>query len=348
MSVEASVGAVPPTSRGPLFVVINRGSGANDGDALSDLLQQVFTQAERPFHFLPVSDPGSLRLRAQEGVERAQAEQGVIVAVGGDGTINTVAHAALGAGVPFGVIPVGTFNYFGRTHGLSEDIFQAAWDVVEGQIKLVQVGQVNERIFLVNASLGLYPQLLEDREQAKQQFGRHRLVAFLSAFQTLLRQHRVLRLWLQRNDGPEQEQAPLATPTLFVGNNALQLQQIGVEEAECVHHGQLAAVALHAVTPLSLLGLALRGSVGRLGDAERVISFPFRSLDVYACAPSRRDHRHTRREPRIKVAVDGEVSWMRLPLRFAVCAQRLPLLVPCARASAGHGDEDAAVIAAAG
>ena len=48
----------------------------------------------------------------------------------------------------------------------------------------MQVGLVNDRVFLVNASLGLYAKLLEDREAFKAQYGRHRWVAFWSGLLT--------------------------------------------------------------------------------------------------------------------------------------------------------------------
>ena len=49
----------------------------------------------------------------------------------------------------------------------------------------VQVARINDRVFLVNASLGLYPELLEDREAYKARFGRSRWVAFVAACATL-------------------------------------------------------------------------------------------------------------------------------------------------------------------
>ena len=58
----------------------------------------------------------------------------------------------------------------------------------------VQVGLVNDRVFLVNASLGLYPQLLEDREAWKKRLGRSRLVATGAGLISLLRGYRSLRL----------------------------------------------------------------------------------------------------------------------------------------------------------
>jgi predicted polyphosphate/ATP-dependent NAD kinase len=55
----------------------------------------------------------------------AARDGAILVAAGGDGTLNTVAHAAVEHGCVFGVLPQGTFNYFGRTHGIPEDLADA-------------------------------------------------------------------------------------------------------------------------------------------------------------------------------------------------------------------------------
>lgn len=321
---STGVQSVAKTHPGPVCVVLNPGSGAQDADAARLRIEAVLRAGGRDCTFVAVPDPRQIQRVARACVERAVAQRGIVVAAGGDGTINAVAHAVLGADCPFGVLPMGTFNYFGRTHRIPEDIEGAAQVVLQGLARPVQVGEVNDRIFLVNASLGLYPELLEERETAKRQFGRSRLVAFASAFYTLLRNHRVLRLYLRCDD----ELANIATPTLFVGNNRLQLEQLGIAEAGCVDQGRLAAIALRPVSPMGMLGLALRGTLGRLGEADNVRSFPFREL-MLSVAEGRR------RPPRIKVATDGEVMWMRLPLRFRVAERTLLLLCPPVEADEG-------------
>jgi diacylglycerol kinase family enzyme len=55
------------------------------------------------------------------------------------------------------VLPQGTFNYFSRTHGIPLDTTDATRALLAGMIRPVQVGLLNDRVFLVNASLGLYP-----------------------------------------------------------------------------------------------------------------------------------------------------------------------------------------------
>ena len=115
----------------------------------------------------------------------------------------------------------------------------------------------------------------------------------------------------------------LRTPTLFVGNNALQLQQLGLPDAEAVDTGCLAAIALRPVGILKMLGLLWRGAFARLGEANELIQVTTRQLTV---RPSRR--LGTVGSGRIKVATDGEVTWMRLPLTFRVAPQTLDLLRP--------------------
>jgi diacylglycerol kinase family enzyme len=180
-------------------------------------------------------------------------------------------------------------------------------------VRPVQVGLINDRVFLINASLGLYPQLLEERETYKQQFGRSRFVALCAGVITLLRQHRQWVMCLEHAG----QSCVLRTPTLVVGNNALQLEQLGISQAHAVQHGQLVAITVRPIRTLELLGLLGRGALGQLGDDTNIVSFAFDRLTV---RPYRRR--------RIKVAMDGEVIWLHTPLVFQVAPQPLPLLVP--------------------
>jgi diacylglycerol kinase family enzyme len=252
---------------------------------------------------------------------RAARDGAILVAAGGDGTLNTVAHAAVAHGCVFGVLPQGTFNYFGRTHGIPEDLAEAVRALLHARVRPVQIGLLNERIFLVNASVGMYPHLLEEREHDKRQYGRSRVVALLSAIKTALRGYRSLRITLEL-DGQTRR---LRTPTVFVGNNRLQMERVGMHALDhALEEGRLVAIAPRPVGRLRMLGLLVRGALGRLGEAEDVQAFAFRSMTVRAPLLS------TRRK--LKTATDGEVCRMRLPLRFEALEGRLLLLVPPAEA----------------
>lgn len=312
-----SMTAAPSPSPSPtLHIVINAGSGHRNADATQAVIAAVLDDAGRAFRVHRADDPAHLADVAQAAVGAARADGGVVVAAGGDGTINTVAQAVLGSGRPFGVLPQGTFNYFSRAHDIPADTAAAVRVLLTGAAQPVQVGLVNERVFLVNASLGMYPRLLEDREAYKRQFGRSRLVAFTAGLVTLLRAHRKLRLHFEYADLSQR----VRTPTLFVGNNRLQMESIGA--AGAFEQGRLAAITLRPVGLFGMLGLLLHGAMSRLADAENVDSFGFDSLAV---RPSR-----LRRRKAMKVATDGEVAWLEPPLVFTVSPQPLWLIKPAA------------------
>ncbi len=252
---------------------------------------------------------------ATEAVAKAHRNDGIVVAAGGDGTLNAVAQVALGSDCRFGVIPQGTFNYFGRTHGISSDAAEAARSLLSARVEPVQVGLVNGKVFLVNASLGLYPQSLEDREEQKQRHGRHRLVAAWAGLVTIFRDYQPMLIKLH-HEGRTHE---LRTLTLFVGNNRLQLEQMGIDESDVVEDGRLAAIVLAPVPTATLLGLVARGAMGKLGQAPGVRHFAFTSITV---RPS------SRAVGRIKIATDGEIKWMHTPIEFSVAPKPLLLLKP--------------------
>lgn len=305
---------LPPDA--PLYIVLNAGSGAAETEERRAAIEEVLTAAGRRFHLHLVHDGGKLDEAAIAHAGQACANGGILVAAGGDGTINAVARQAVAHGCPFGALPQGTFNYFGRTHGIPEDLAEAVHALLGATIQPVQIGSVNGRIFLVNASIGLYPKLLEEREQDKRQYGRSRVVAMLSALKTVLMPHRRLRLTLETED----RTLRLRTPTLFVGNNRLQMEQVGLsDQTPDVAEGELAAVAPKTVGRFGLLSLLLRGALGRLGDTGDVVAFDFRRMTVRTPFYRRK---------RVKAAVDGEVLMLTTPLHFEALDGRLRLLMP--------------------
>ena len=298
----------------PLFIVINAGSGKHEDEDVRTVIETTLTHAGRAYSVHEVSDPAALGDVAREAVARARSQQGIVVAAGGDGTINTVAEATLGSGCPFGVVPLGTFNYFSRAHGIPSDVRTACQMLLGGRAFEVQVGLVNDRVFLVNGSIGLYPELLEEREQAKQQLGRSRWVAFGAALGTLLRPHRILYIEVQTKESRE----VIVTPVLFVGNNRLQLTRVGIPESDRVERHRLVAVVLRPVGVLGMLALLVRALLGRLGEEERVRSFAFERMTVRSRFGKRK----------FKVATDGEVDFLASPLTFRIAPHPLLLLRP--------------------
>ena len=301
-----------------LQFVVNGQAGHGDAEATREVIEAGLREAGRNGAVV-FAAPGELARVAFDAATRARADGSAVVAVGGDGTINTVAQAAHAAGCTMGVIPRGTFNYFAREHGAPLETAEALRWLLDARPEPVQISAINDQVFLVNASLGLYPDLLQDRESWKARFGRSRLVAFGAGTATLLRAQRRLKLSIEW-EGQVHE---VRTLTLFVGNNRLQLEQLGLGASDghsegAATDGHVTAVILKPIGTLAMLGLMLRGALGQLGEASGIERFVCQSLVI---KPSRWTGRR-----KLKVAFDGEVGWMGSPLTIRVLPQPLWLL----------------------
>ncbi|MCW5628052.1 MAG: diacylglycerol kinase [Rhodoferax sp.] len=317
---------LPPPDAAPLRFVINAAAGHGEARSQAALIETMLREHRRPGELL-ICTPADLGQTARRAAGESAASGGAVVAIGGDGTINAVAGAAHAAGCPLGIVPRGTFNYFARAHGIADDPLQALRALLHARPKPVQVAAVNGQLFLVNASLGLYPDLLQDREAYKARFGRNRWVAFGAGVVTLLRAQRRLRLQLDTGDG----RRTVRTLTLFVGNNPLQLAQLGLPSdlqppaaaadapADPQQHGRLTAIMLRPVGTLEMIGLMAHGALGTLGEAPSVQHFRCTRMTVHL-SPYPLGRR------RVKVALDGEVTRMSGPLEFRVLETPLQLL----------------------
>jgi len=282
----------------PITVIMNAASGSAYKLTERSAIENVLRQSGRDVQVWTARQSRELPALAQLA---AESRGGILAGAGGDGTLNTVASVAREHDLPFGLIPLGTFNYFARQLGIPLDPVAAASNLVDGAIRSVAIGDVNGYLFLNNASIGLYRRLLERREIDKRRFGRSRVVALLSGIAFLLREHRSYQLVLSI----DKREIKLSTLTVFFGRNALQMEQLGLDEALCVARGELAVLALRDVGRAELLRLALHGALARLETAENL---------QQGCASEVRVERLDGESRRLRVAIDGESVLCRLPL----------------------------------
>ena len=161
-----------------LLPVIPRQTGARDchprsnsaASELRRLLADAGLDAE-----LTLADGGDAIIAAARRAVEGGAQ--LVAAGGGDGTINAVASVVAGSGVRFGVLPLGTLNHFAKDLGIPLTLPEAVRNLATGRPVAVDVGEVNGRIFLNNSSLGLYPDIVHDREKQQRRLGRGKWLA---------------------------------------------------------------------------------------------------------------------------------------------------------------------------
>lgn len=104
---------------------------------------------------------------------RAVAEGSeLVVAAGGDGTVRACAAALIDSDVALGVLPLGTGNLLARNLGIPLDPASAVDALVDGRLRVIDVGVANDEPFVVMAGLGLDARMIEASvPEAKARFG---------------------------------------------------------------------------------------------------------------------------------------------------------------------------------
>ncbi|MEO7009675.1 MAG: diacylglycerol kinase family protein, partial [Caldimonas sp.] len=152
-----------------ICVIVNAGSGAGHDPSLVERLRALFERAGAHAEIALARGGAELATCIETAIAQHPA---VIVAGGGDGTISSVGAALVDSAIALGVLPLGTLNHFARDAGVSLDLERAVDAIVNGRPTPVDVGEVNGRIFLNNSSLGLYPDIVRDRERQQKRLGR--------------------------------------------------------------------------------------------------------------------------------------------------------------------------------
>lgn len=249
-----------------------------------------------------------------EAAARRAIDEGfeVVVPVGGDGTIMTVAGVAADTESALGILPMGTFNFFARGLGIPDDPSEAAKILLTGHPRAFSIGEVNGRVFLNNASLGVYPKILRARETVYRRFGRRRIAAYWSVAKTFARFQRPLSLTLDTGS----ETARIRTPLLFVARSAFQLEEYELAGADCVENGRFAVFAAPDGNRRDLFLQAWRLIRRNMQPGE---DFVLRCETEFTVDAARR---------KVLVACDGEKFLMRYPLSFRMRSDALKVITP--------------------
>jgi len=194
-------------------VLLNRGGGAVARDPeiagkVAEALKGAGVDAA-----VELVEGGDCAVRCRAIAERGDA---LLIVGGGDGTIGSAAAALVGTETKLGILPLGTLNHFARDLGLPTDLGEASKVIAAGEDRRVDVAEMNERIFINNSAIGLYPLMVVDRDLQRARLGRgKRLAMIVASLRTLIRfNHHRLTLTVN-----EERTGRVDTPLLFVGNN---------------------------------------------------------------------------------------------------------------------------------
>jgi diacylglycerol kinase family enzyme len=289
----------------PVIVNRNGGTAAKLGDKLEQQLADAFAVAGASAQILAL-DGGEMGAAIGKA-----AKGGRVVVAGGDGTAACAAQQLAGSDTELGLLPLGTLNHFARDLGLPADLGEAARIAANCSPQAIDVAEVNGHVFVNNASIGLYPQMVRGREALQHRKGWPKWLSMLpAAFAALERlPHHRLRIDLGQGE------RSIVTPLLFVGNNVYSLEAGSIGARSSLSDGRLSVYAIAHRSRLSLLWFALRALVGR---AHREMDF----VTLGECEALK-----VASPGSIEIALDGEVQRIESPLEFRIRPGALKVIV---------------------
>ena len=301
-----------------LPMIINAAAGGGSDDELVSKLSAAFSAVGVEARIFRARD----RAQLDETVGRVLKEAPpVVVAGGGDGTLNAVASALAGTDTALGVMPIGTLNHFAKDMGIPLDVESAAHTIAGGHAVRIDVGEVNGRIFLNNSSIGLYPDMVRRRTKQQERLGRGKWSAMFWATLTVMRRSPFLHVRLIRDGVPYVSR----TPFIFIGNNRYQMEGFSIGSRERLDGAELSLYMTNRRGRWGLLSLALRALFGRLRQAREFTADTAQNITIES------------RHKRLLVAADGEIDRMELPLDYKIRPGALRVIVPAPEASGPEG-----------
>ena len=295
-------------------VVVNGGAGSvdeADDESEEAAIAEAFEAAGATAHVVVIA-PEDL----QGTVERLWAgddRPDAVVIAGGDGTIGSAAGAAAEHDVVVAFLPLGTFNHFAKDLAMPMDLGEAAAAIVSGEVRSVDIAEVNGRTFVNNAVLGVYPTMVSIRERITDQRGWGKVRAVPVAAWQAMRTFPLHRLDLSGDGFGRQH---VRTPLVFVGNGIYDNATGGVHRRADLTGGCLGVSVAHVVSRFGLVRMILRTLTA--GSAKA------RELDVTETA----DLTVRSRGRHLRVGLDGEVARLETPLRFCSRPGALRVLAP--------------------
>ncbi len=299
----------------PIIVIVNATAGTGLPADWAKQLQDEFSQSGLQAQVKVVQSGSDI-----EPTVRAAVQQGaqVVVAGGGDGTVSAVAAVLVGSGVTLGVLPMGTLNHFAKDLGIPLEQAEAIAVIAGNRQVDVDAGEVNGRIFVNNSSLGIYPDIVREREKRQHRLGHGKWRALLAASIGAARRYPVMKVHVEV-DG---KTLVRSTPFVFIGNNEYTMEGFEIGARAALDKGTLSLYLTQRMGRFGLLQLAVRALFKRLQQARDFDMLTAREFVV------RTGHK------RLRVATDGEVNLMDTPLQYRVRPGALRVIVPAQRDSA--------------
>ena len=297
----------PSAARRKVMAIINPISGTRSKEKLEELLQQTFRRVQADLTILHTTGPDDARTM---GRQAAEAGYDLVVAVGGDGTVNEVASALCRTRTALGIIPCGSGNGLARTLQIPQNFEKSLEILTEGVVENCDYGMVNGIPFFCTFGLGFDAAVADSFSHCGR---RGRLTYIRKAIEEYLRYRPASYALFINGEVAVKEAFLIAVCNVSqYGNN------VYIAPGASVNDGLLDITVVRAGSPVDTAMAGLGMLAGSFGPNRTIESFRVREAVI------------TRLEPGI-VQLDGEPRRMADKLEISCRAGELKVMVPKVR-----------------
>jgi YegS/Rv2252/BmrU family lipid kinase len=262
-----------------------------------------------PFESFPTERAGHAVELAHDAV---RAGRQLVIAAGGDGTVEEVAQALVGTETALGIMPLGSVMNMARALCIPRDLDEAAQVIAAGNVLAIDAGKVHDRYFLEVAGVGLDAGLFAYFNRLDK--GK-RVAGALRGLVRFLRRLGAPRLQIELDDGVAVRRLQIHAAQVTVANGPYVGAAYAIAPDAQIDDGLLDVVLFRGLgVPRMLLHLAMIAGGRRLAPPPQASEFRVRRIDV---RPARRP---------LPVHADGEAIGA-TPVRIEVVPAALRMLV---------------------
>lgn len=290
-----------------IVVIVNEGAGRGGDGGRTNSIRDAFASHGKSIEIIEAKGD-QLTKAASDAVARGAL---VVVAAGGDGTINAVAEAMVGKETPMGILPMGTLNHFAKDAKIPLDLAGAVQLILSGTVHCVDTASVNDHLFINNSSIGWYPLMLRDRDRQRSMLKRSKWWAMIKASAAIFRRFPTFAVRMTI-DGVTKR---YRTPSVFVGNNIYDLELFTLGTRTALDRGVLSVYSVRTLTRWRTITLLFGMLFASLEDDELFDTTHVEELWL-----------ETKRTW-IDVSLDGEVVRLRGPLHYKIMKHSLNVMM---------------------
>ncbi len=295
-----------------VHAVFNRDGGTfrtMDMDEFSKAAKDMFEKYGHSFESEVVA--GKDVVKALKKVA-AEADDHVLMAGGGDGTISAAADIAWKAKIPLAVLPAGTMNLFARALKIPLELHSALESLASGKIEAVDISTANDESFVHQFSIGFQPQMIKFRNTLEYRSRWGKKMASVRAFLKAMAKPPRFAVQMTINGSATEK----IVSAISISNNPYGQTMLPVQED--VNRGALGVYIAGNLTSRALLKLALTivtGSWRRNADVEEILA---KRVELH--------FPHLRKSA--KATIDGELISLPRDVKIAIHPGELKVLVP--------------------